>query len=51
MDIYCRYAYTGEHRYVAERRLADGSIEGESLFVRPDGVPVKVHYFADKDGQ
>ncbi len=35
---------------MAERRLEDGTIEGESLFVRPDGVPVKVHYFADKDG-
>jgi len=45
-----KFAYTGEHRYVAERRLSDGTIEGESLFVRPDGVPVKVHYFADKEG-
>ncbi|CAL8133819.1 unnamed protein product [Orchesella dallaii] len=45
-----KYAYTGEHRYVAERRLADGSVEGESLYVRPDGVPIKVHYFADGKG-
>jgi len=36
---------------VAERRLADGTVEGESLYVRPDGVPIKVHYFADKEGQ
>ncbi|ODN03471.1 Endocuticle structural glycoprotein SgAbd-2 [Orchesella cincta] len=45
-----KYAYTGEHRYVAERRLADGSVEGESLYIRPDGVPIKVHYFADGQG-
>jgi len=45
-----KYAYTGEHRYVAERRLADGSVEGESLYIRPDGVPIKVHYFADGKG-
>jgi len=45
-----KYAYTGEHRYVAERRLADGTVEGESLYIRPDGVPIKVHYFADGKG-
>lgn len=45
-----RYAYTGEHRYVAERRLSDGTVEGESLYIRPDGVPIKVHYFADGKG-
>jgi hypothetical protein len=45
-----KYAYTGEHRYVAERKLPDGTIEGESLYVRPDGYPVKVHYFADREG-
>jgi len=25
-----KFAYTGEHRYVAERRLSDGTIEGKA---------------------
>jgi len=45
-----RFAYTGDNSYRAERRLADGTVEGETLYVRPDGVPVKVHYFADAKG-
>ena len=45
-----RYAYTGVNTYHAEKRLADGTVEGETLVVRPDGVPVKVHYFADNFG-
>ncbi|CAG7835462.1 unnamed protein product [Allacma fusca] len=36
--------------YNAERRLRDGTVEGETLYVRQDGVPVKVHYFADSHG-
>lgn len=45
-----KYAYTGENRYTAERRLSDGTVEGETLYVRPDGIPVKVHFFADANG-
>jgi len=45
-----RYAYTGRHKYVTERRLSDGTVEGESLYIRPDGVPIKVHYYADERG-
>ena len=48
--IFFRYAYTGENRYTAERRLSDGTVEGETVYVRPDGLPVKVHYFADAHG-
>jgi hypothetical protein len=45
-----KYAYTGPGRYSAERRLRDGTVEGETVYVRQDGVPVKVHYFADSNG-
>jgi len=45
-----KYAYTGENRYHAEKRASDGTVEGETVYVRPDGVPVKVHYFADARG-